>query len=528
VLLLAPAAAFVATGAWAMWETGRLTWWWWTLPISWAAAYALARTARAGRESWVGPAPPAPPHWTRRDEQAALLIAGRQAKVEQVSPERLTDPQFYFQTARELSHEIARHYHPGAGDPVSSLTVPEILTAAELALQDVSQWMRQYVPGSHLLTVAQWRMLARAPQWFRTAGNIAWAVSILVNPARLGRYVVSKLTLDSASRQVQANVLAAFYVVFVRRVGFYAIEMNSGRLRGGAAHYRQTMARLEASPANSIAAPSAAAAPASQPPMPPPEVTLVLVGQVKAGKSSLANSLLGSRQAATDLLPQTSSVRRYQLALPAATDRLVLLDTPGYADAGATAQQLQEVQQALAQADLVLLVMDVTSPARQADRQMLDQLQAHLAAHPHRKTPPVVGVLTHIDALSPALEWSPPYNWESPANAKETTIAAAVAYNRQLFGRLLSAIVPVCSDESRQRVYGVDEWLLPVITALLDEARAASLVRALHAQLDEGQWRRVCQQLVSAGKAVLLACLEAGLLEDSLPPRPRDRSPRIR
>ena len=76
-----------------------------------------------------------------------------------ISAERLADPQFYFETAMELGVKIARHYHPQARDPLSELSVPEILAVAHLACEDLEQWVRDYAPGSHLLTVRQWHVV---------------------------------------------------------------------------------------------------------------------------------------------------------------------------------------------------------------------------------------------------------------------------------------------------------------------------------------------------------------------------------
>ena len=41
-------------------------------------------------------------------------------------------------------------------------TVPEIFAASQLALEDSADWVHNYVPGSSLLTIRQWRALSRA------------------------------------------------------------------------------------------------------------------------------------------------------------------------------------------------------------------------------------------------------------------------------------------------------------------------------------------------------------------------------
>jgi hypothetical protein len=110
-----------------------------------------------------------------------------------------------------------------------------------------------------------------------------------------------------------------------------------------------------------------------------------------------------------------------------------------------------------------------------------------------------LAVLTHIDGLSPLLEWSPPYQWQTRTGAKEQSIREAVEYTGQLFGYWLSGAVPACTDVDRDRVYGVHEWVLPAMAALVDQARATALVRTLHKGLDSGQLLQVVAQLYNAG-----------------------------
>ena len=66
------------------------------------------------------------------------------------------------------------------------------------------------------------------------------------------------------------------------------------------------------------------------------------------------------------------------------------------------------------------------NPARHADVQFLDRLKAWFATRPELKMPPVVGVLTHVDLLSPAMEWAPPYDWLHPQRPKEEQMRQAV------------------------------------------------------------------------------------------------------
>src|SRR5262249_13398593 len=160
------------------------------------------------------------------------------------------------------------------------------------------------------------------------------------------------------------------------------------------------------------------------------------------------------------------------------------------------AGEMKAAHAAARQADVLLLVLHARNPARAADLLALQELRRWFEAHPDLKVPPIVAVLTHIDLLSPAMEWAPPYNWQQPTRAKEEQIAAAVAALRDQLGTYLAAAVPVCTAPGK--VYGIEEWLLPALAELLDEARGVALLRVLRAEADAGKVRRVFQQLLAA------------------------------
>ncbi len=326
-----PVAVFFTVGVVVVWRSGAYGWLWWLAPLCWIVAYLLTQTWRKKL------APPAevdfvpPEHWTTRDREAWRVVESHQRQIEKIATAQLTDPHFYLQSAMDLALAVARHYHPKAKDPVGSLTVLDLLAAAQLAIEDSAQWCQQYVPASHLMTVDQWRMLGKAPAWLSTASNLTWAASVLMNPLNFGRYLIARFTTQSATQQLRDHALGWFYVIFVRSAGFYLIEMNSGRLRGGAARYRRLQAELQRNADLAVAGEAASAQVAPESPAEPLEVRVALVGQVKAGKSSLINALLGRQQAAVDVLPQTKHVQRYELRVSTTEDRLVLWTQPATA-----------------------------------------------------------------------------------------------------------------------------------------------------------------------------------------------------
>src|SRR5262249_61367339 len=117
------------------------------------------------------------------------------------------------------------------------------------------------------------------------------------------------------------------------------------------------------------------------------QVTITLVGQVKAGKSSLVNALLGEQRARTNVLPETRDVTRYELRLETIPTRLEILDTVGYGHSGPRQDQVAATQEAAQQSDVLLLVLHARNAARQPDLLALQALREWFDARPDVKMP---------------------------------------------------------------------------------------------------------------------------------------------
>src|SRR5690606_7981989 len=143
------------------------------------------------------------------------------------------------------------------------------------------------------------------------------------------------------------------------------------------------------------------------------------------------------------------------------------------------------------------------APAHRADRALdraaLDAVRAKFAADPARKMPPLIVVASHIDRLTPAREWSPPYNVDAPSSPKEHSIRGALdAIARDLLVPV-ETIVPMRLDTTPP--YNLEIlWLR--LEALVEEAQRARWVRVLRDAMRDGGWRRSWRQLVGAGRLV--------------------------
>jgi len=235
-------------------------------------------------------------------------------------------------------------------------------------------------------------------------------------------------------------------------------------------------------------------------------LTIGLIGQVSAGKSSLVNCIIAEADAAVDVLPQTKLVKRYSLPLEQSDSsrkmNIVLLDSPGYGESGADPQQLAEIETALAESDMILLAIDAHSPARSADVQTLKKIADRFEKIPHLKPPPIIAVLTHIDLLPPVREWSPPYNLENPKTPKAKAITEAIDYAKEVFEGSIAGAVAVCSADDQQRRWGITEQLIPILLSQLEEGKSVAILQAFESAIDNGLGPDVWDQIKTAGKGV--------------------------
>ena len=122
---------------------------------------------------------------------------------------------------------------------------------------------------------------------------------------------------------------------------------------------------------------------------------VALIGKPNVGKSTLLNRLLGQPIAGVSAKPQTT--RRRQLGILTSKDyQIVFVDTPGLTDAkDKLARSINsEVQFALNDSDLLLLLVDASNPQDPMDEKLLEAIQAS------RTQPPVLVVFNKADRFN--------------------------------------------------------------------------------------------------------------------------------
>lgn len=252
---------------------------------------------------------------------------------------------------------------------------------------------------------------------------------------------------------------------YVRKVGYYAIKLYSGRLvLDEPAADAITAATVQSS--TDLELEGATAAQRTEEPL-----RILILGRSNAGKSSLINTLFDQLLAATDCLPDlASAVTPYRLARDGLTPALIF-DTPGLDTAGLPPKVLDPLVDS---ADLMLWVTHAQRPDREQEAATLNRLRQHWAAHPEHHPPTLLVAVSHIDLLRPRQEWQPPYDLNAPASDKAHNIRAAVEAVAQDLEVPLAHVIPVCLAAGRD--YNVSDSLW---AAILDHQSDANRVRLL-------------------------------------------------
>ena len=508
-LVSAPALFLMGVGAYHLWSLGWGFHAWWPMALFLATAYYLAyRWTRRGRTFLPHTGTDRPSYWTDRDRAAWEKVDARAKGFTAVTTAQLSDPRHYSELSLDLVQQVSKEYSPGAENPIGHLTAPEILACVELAAAELNEMVQKYVPGSHLIRVDDFKKTQKAVDWYQKSRNAYWLAAAVFNPVNVGlQYAATRFGLGSMLERVQGNVLLWFHTAFVHELGRYLIELNSGRLKVGVKRYRELMAAhqvppAEATPATPDAEPTTDAA-AEKPWTPPsvlPPVCVAILGQVKAGKSSLVNALIGEALSTVDALPVEHSGTKYKLGLRGGGS-VELLDTRGYGQDGPNEEEFTAAAEAAQAADLILLVVPARNPARKPDIDLLDRLKDWFAARASLRLPPILVAVNQIDQLTPASEWKPPYEWRTGTRPKEANIRDCLAAVKETFaGRVVTA-VPVCARQGE--VFGVAEELAPALADQFHDARATSLLKVFHAEGAADRYRKLGEQILSGGKQAL-------------------------
>ncbi len=486
LLWMLPVAALLPLGLFWLWRSGTLFWWLAALLVCSAAGYGLQHwLLRRDRRLLAGAATQSDAHWPPKAAGAWTAV---EQMAEGIKPEDwpLNDGGRLWNLGQNTLDVVARYYHPQEERPLLELTVPHTLLIIERASRDLRTTVTDHIPLSHRLTIGD---LLRAWRWKDSAErlmNVYRAGRLVINPADALLSEAWGHFRGRSYSQAWTETQRWLLREYVRKVGYYAIELYSGRLT-----LTETEPTVQPTPASreDLARVAEGVTRTSEP------LRIVILGRANAGKSSLINALFGRLTAATDVLPDTTpGLTPYRLEHEGLTAALIF-DTPGCDTELLTEKALRK---AARDADLILWVCAAHRPDRQLDRRHLDLLRGGFAERIERRPPPVLVVVSYIDQLRPHREWQPPYDLQNPQGAKAANICAAMEAVAGDLAVPIAAVIPVCLAEGR--IYNVDDALWSVILDRQDEAGKVRFLRCLEQRKREENWALLRRQLANAGR----------------------------
>jgi len=483
----------VLGGVW-LWQGGHV--WVWAIAaatlglLAWPLARSIRRRADAETRHALGDLAEPSPGWSAVEQDAWTDVL---ALADTTAPFSFTELEPLLATARETVELVARRFHPEAHTAWAQFSLPEMLLLAERLSRDVRREALRHIPGVRAIRLSHLLWVQRQSERYGAVARTGWRFGLglwritraALNPVQAAGQETSAVIMDKTAKVLSYRLRAYATRMLVLEVGRAAIDLYSGRLALSEDEIRAARERDMAGDVEPVAV-----------------VRIALIGQVSAGKSSLLNAMAQEIRSAVGPLPTTSTAREYLLDVEGRPE-VMLVDLPGI---GGRTETLSDLLSQAERADIILWVASATQPAREPDRNGLDDLRAWARAQLARRTPPVLLALTHIDELRPAAEWSPPYDIGAPSGPKARAIRAALDATARILDLPVDAIVPVAMPPGREP-YNLDA-LWARIALDLDEAKLVQLDR-LRVGQQGASLRELARQLGNAGRLIIKGIVKA-------------------
>lgn len=488
-LLGLPTLAVFGLGILWLWQTGNLLYWAVVMAVFGALGYGLQYwLAQRDRKLLDEIATEPNPDWSpsaeavwQEVEKLAATCDPKDWPIEEAS--------WILELGRRTLDTVAQSYHPQSEKPFLEINVPHALLIIEQASRDLRKEVTENIPLSDRLTIGD---LLRMHRWKTKAEqiyNVYRAGRVLVNPVNALFGEIWRHLRERSFGVAQGELHRWFLRTYVRKVGYYAIDLYSGR-QPVIEDAIQPAASQTAESQTDLGKAERAAAVPEEP------LRILVLGRTNAGKSSLINALFGKLTTATDILPDTTrAITPFVLQREGLT-RALIFDTPG---CDSTRYSEKQMHTAALETDLILWVSPANRPDRQAERQCLDALRIFQTTQLNRRPPPLLIVMSHIDLLRPASAWQPPYNLSDlQDNSKAASIRAALQAVATDLAVPVERVIPVCLKEGK--VYNVNDALWSAILNFQDEALRIRLLRCLDAKKRAEDWVLLRRQLISTGR----------------------------
>lgn len=362
VLTYLPLAAIPLAGIVWLWQTGYLAYWLLLLAGSGGAALLVQLwLARQDKRRLLEARTRPDGNWSATAEGAWTQVEALAQRVEPTDYS-LSDGAGFWLLGQQALERVAGHFYPDKERPLLELTVPHTLLIIERASRELRQEIVHTVPFSHRLKLGS---LVRARRLQQTATRYH-------NAFRMGRALVSPASalyqefsravgghiLDYGSERMQRWLLQEY----VRKVGFYAIELYSGNLLLSGELTAGTGEPLQ----------------------------VLVLGPAGSGKTRLLETLCEGQ---SDINPNASDkwITAHRLN-SAQWGELELWDTPAW-----KRLPRRRARAAVADADLIIWVSHAGEWGRHDEVEQVARVQRWLGERAGQPEPPLLVALTHLD-----------------------------------------------------------------------------------------------------------------------------------
>ncbi len=480
ILLVGPIAVYVGFGAlWLMerrWGVYGFSAW---VTASVIFGLLVVRWTK-GREAVLPPIDWDVPRTFRPlDKQAWALVEQESEHGDRLSMDELSQIDAYVETGKRLTMRLAAHYHPLSSDAVEHLPVVHILTALELAAEDLTHLCRE-IPGGDMVTPAHWKKAVQAAGFFSKANEIYGYLLPIFQPATgLVRLGTQKLMVQPSWKNMQQNVLRWFYRAYVNRLGIHLIELYSGRLAIGAEQYRKLTKKKGSHATTDLG---------------PPTLHIAVVGALGSGRSALIEALDRARH---DDLSQVQGRLEADGFDESLADLLLTVEwvkAPDYtihpgAETSRDRSSRAAVLKRALHSDLVLMTIDARREDLSPEFKFLEEWNAHFEANANAEAPPVVVVLTEVDRLA---------DLSSDGHGADFLIQAKIAAVRKAMPSTIAAVVAVGLGTNPP--FGVSDRLLVTLAPLLERSERLAVIRHMHDYTARSKAARLLGQAAKQGK----------------------------
>ena len=425
------------------------------------------------------------------DRSAWLLVQNAADEGESLPYEKLLDVDCYINSGRDLFHRLADHYHPLVSNPIDDVPIVELMTALELAAEDLAKLCRQ-LPGGDLITLSHWRKAVQVAGYISKANDLySYLLPFLSPVGGLARWGSREWIVKPAWKSMQQNMLRWFYHAYLNRLGTHLIELQSGRLAIGADQYRRLTRkkRIVSSPQDEE----------------PPVLRIVVAGCSSTVKSQLVLRLREACGADLTLLKAKLSglsIDPNLLESLQAANWIVAPDYPSWTDSEGRRDRArrQVAVESAVQADLMIHVIDGRQSSDDSDVAFAQAFDRWFIEHPENEIPPAVVALSAVDDTCFGDDWYPPYDWSAGKRAREVAVRARIDLLRTKLPPPFSDFVAV--GLSDQNSYGVVEHLLPKLAIHLPRAERTALIRRLHRIGGRSKVGRLLKQIGEQGRSL--------------------------